>query len=471
MSAAEMQGNPRPAERSPATDPGLAALLTGIFQEWTRAGIVFLILRNYQDLPATTTNDVDVLVGPDQIARAEEVMIRAATQCGYLLHNRVEFATLACYFFHPGSLAQVQIDLFSSLKWHTFKLFPVVEVLARRVQRPLFAIPHPLDEALVSLVSPLIYQGQVREKYRPGILSAFQSHADQARARLAEIFGAALAGQMVDLSLREEWELLERLARRLRRALVRRCLLRHPFQTAASILGDGLRLCKRLRYPAGLMVAVLGADGSGKSTVGGRVVEMLKNTFKPGKMLEVHWKPVVFFRSRRRPTGQPNVNPHGRPPRGPVASLAYLLGHWLEFLLGAQFQFRPVLFRNGLVLVDRYYYDFLVDPRRYRLQAPHWLIKAMFWCIRKPDLVFLLDAPPEVLQSRKQEVPLAESARQVAAYRELVRKLPQGRILDATQRIDQVAAAMAGQILEHLRQRAGRRREGGPGGAGVGVAA
>ncbi len=448
----------KPINLPPPKDPGLAALLTGIFQAWTREGVVFLILRNYQELPAATTNDVDVLVGPEQVAKAEEVMIRAAAQCGYQLHNRVEFATLSCFFFHPASLAQIQIDLFSTLKWHTFKLFSVSEVLARRVQRPLFAIPDPLDEALVSLVYPLVYQGQVREKYRAGILRAFQSQTDQARARLAETFGAELAGEMVELILRQEWSELERRAPRLRRALVKRRLLRHPFQTLASLWDDSLRFFKRLAAPAGLMVAVLGADGSGKSTVAREVVQALQNTFKPGKMLEVHWKPVVFFSSRRRPTGQPNLNPHGHAPRGRVASLLYLLGHWLEFLLGAQFLFRPVLFRNGLVLVDRYHYDFLVDPRRYRLQVPRWLVKGLFWCIRKPDLVFLLDAPPEILQSRKQEVPPAETARQVAAYRELVRGLPQGRILDASEPIDRVAKAMTGCILDHLRQRAQRRR-------------
>ncbi|HRT58797.1 MAG TPA: hypothetical protein P5038_19395, partial [Candidatus Paceibacterota bacterium] len=64
----------KPINLPPPKDPGLAALLTGVFQAWTREGIVFLILRNYQELPAATTNDVDVLVGPEQAAKAEEVM-------------------------------------------------------------------------------------------------------------------------------------------------------------------------------------------------------------------------------------------------------------------------------------------------------------------------------------------------------------------------------------------------------------
>ena len=69
-------------------------------------------------------------------------------------------------------------------------------------------------------------------------------------------------------------------------------------------------------------------------------------------------------------------------------------------------------FRGGLVLIDRYYYDFLIDQRRYRLQVPQWLVRLGLAFLKKPDLVLLLDAPADVLQSRKQEVALTETRRQ-----------------------------------------------------------
>jgi len=442
----------------PGTDPGLAELVTRIFQDWRCAGLEFLVLRNYEELPASTSNDVDVLIRPAKLRQAEELMIGAARQCGYFLHNRVEFATVSYFFFHPASLRQIQIDLFSSLKWHTFELVDTEVVLAERVDRGLFAIPHPVHEAVLNLLTRLIYHGLVKEKYKPGILAGFRTAPDRVKGILGECFGRELADRLVEFCLAGDWAKAEGLWRPLQRALVWRRFTRHPWATAWSVLVDARRGVGRVARPGGITVVVLGADGSGKSTVGQRVREDLRNTFNPGKGLEVHWKPVVFFKRRRQPTGRPNVEPHGQVPRGRIASLVFLAGHWLEFFLGSQLQFRPSLFKNGMVLVDRYFYDFLVDQRRYRLQVPLWVVRAAFSLIKKTDLVFLFDAPAEVLQARKQEVPLAETTRQVQAYRQLMSTLPQGRVLDASQPIERVAADMSHQILEYLRLRVNRRR-------------
>ena len=140
--------------------------------------------------------------------------------------------------------------------------------------------------------------------------------------------------------------------------------------------------------------------------------------------------------------------------------LIYLGGHWLEFFLGSHLQFRPVAFRGGLVVVDRYYYDFLVDQRRYRLNVPHWAVRLLFSLVKKPDLVLLFDAPAEVLQARKQEVTPAETARQVEAYRKLVGGLPNGVIVDATKPIEQVTAEVTRKVLCWLHRRTEGRREG-----------
>jgi thymidylate kinase len=75
----------------------------------------------------------------------------------------------------------------------------------------------------------------------------------------------------------------------------------------------------------------------------------------------------------------------------------------------------------------------------------------------KPDLVILLDAPAELVQSRKREVPLAETVRQRKAYLTLVRGLQNGRVVDASQPFERVTEALNDLIIEHLRARTLRR--------------
>jgi thymidylate kinase len=219
------------------------------------------------------------------------------------------------------------------------------------------------------------------------------------------------------------------------------------------------RLAGRWLRPPGLVVVLCGADGCGKSTAAEKLIERLGTTFSPLKGRHYHWKPPVFS-TRRRAARGPVSDPHGQPPRNALVSLLYLKFHWLEFFIGAFTAIRPATFKGGLVLIDRFYYDFFVDPRRYRLRLPQWVVRLGYRLLPKPDLVFLLDAPPEVLQARKQEVPFEETSRQRTVYRELIQSLPGGRIIDAAQPADKVAADLQKAVLEFLAQRAGQRKEG-----------
>jgi thymidylate kinase len=326
-----------------------------------------------------------------------------------------------------------------------------------KIERGLFAIPHPAHEAVNNLLTRLIFHGYVKEKYKPGILAGLRQDSAEVRKQFAEMFGDRLAHALVDDLAQERWSVVEARTGAMRRSLVLRRCLREPVATGASMWREMWRVLGRLRRPPGMVVVLLGADGCGKSSVATRLIADLCDTFAPDKGSRVHWKPAVLSRQRRaeRP---PTTDPHGQSPRGRLASLGALLFHWCEFFLGAWTQFLPVRFRNGLVLVDRYHYDFLVDPRRYRLRVGEGFVRLLFGAIPAPDLVFLLDAPPEVLRARKQEVAPAETQRQREAYLALAHRLPEARIVDAAQPLEVVVRDIAGQILRFLAARQEQRR-------------
>jgi thymidylate kinase len=260
----------------------------------------------------------------------------------------------------------------------------------------------------------------------------------------------------VSSSAQARWEALEAATGRLRRALVLRQLTRHLWRTITSLLADARRLAGRFLWPPGVTVVLCGADGSGKSTAARAILEGLSGTFPPQKVRHFHWKPPVFS-ARRQAARGPATDPHGQAPRNPVVSLCYFAIHWLEFLLGSHLRIRPITFKGGLVLIDRYYYDFFVDQRRYRLAVPALLVRLGHFFLKKPDLVVLLDAPASVLQSRKQEVAPAETERQRVAYRELVNGLSNGVVVDATQPPEKVGASINRAILDFMALRTVKR--------------
>ncbi len=446
-----------PDSAAAANARDLSRLVSSVFERWRTEGIAFVVLRNYENLPHETGNDIDVLVAPEQLKQAERALGQTAAAVGYRLHNRAEFSPVSLFFFHAGSHEQIQFDLFTKLVWRGLALISARDVLERRHGRGNFFIPDAADEAVINLLTRLVYQGYVKEKYRPGIAATLATDSARVCARLEHTFGAKLAERVVAAATAGDWTEVERLGGALRWQLMVRQICFSPVRTLAAWGHDFWRLTKRLFRLPGITVVLVGADGCGKSTVAEKMVVALRGTFHENKSLRVHWKPAVFLRKRRQER-PPSTDPHGQPPRGAFPSVLLLVYHWTEFLAGYWLQLRPVLFRNGLVLVDRYHYDFVVDPRRFRLAACPGLARFLFGLLPAPDLIFVLDAPAEVLQTRKREVPLAETARQREAYRREVGPRPNARVVDVTQPADKVAAEVVGHTLAYMATREQRRR-------------
>jgi thymidylate kinase len=94
--------------------------------------------------------------------------------------------------------------------------------------------------------------------------------------------------------------------------------------------------------------------------------------------------------------------------------------------------------RDALLICDRYYHDLLIDSIRYRYGGPMWVAKLIGKLMPQPDLWVLLDAPVEVLQTRKQEVSWEESERQRQAYKDFVTAQRVHIITESVQSLDRV---------------------------------
>ena len=183
----------------------------------------------------------------------------------------------------------------------------------------------------------------------------------------------------------------------------------------------------------GLVVALLGPDGSGKSAVAEAVAQRLAPDF--ADTVRLHLRPRLGL---RRSHNGPALTPHAKPPRSALVSIVKVLYFAVDYNLGHRLQVRPRVQAGALVLFDRYCHDMLVDPRRYRYGGPQWLLRWLAAVVPKPDLWLLLDAPAEVLRRRKREVAWAELVQLRAAYRELLQRLPHGVLIDTGQPFDAV---------------------------------
>lgn len=206
-------------------------------------------------------------------------------------------------------------------------------------------------------------------------------------------------------------------------------------------------------HPTGLLIACLGPDGSGKSSLIHALCERPIKPFRHVHTMEL--RPRLMRPSL--PKAQEGLGPYALKPRGRIGTLAKLLMFVADYWLGYWLRIRPKLVRATLVVSNRYFDDVLVDPLRYRMTRPRAFTRLLLRWIPRPQLWLVLDVPSEVLQTRQAEVPADEAARQRAEYRRVLRGSDNVVVLDASQPLEKVIAQAERAIVAELAQRTARQ--------------
>ena len=338
-----------------------------------------------------------------------------------------------------------------------------------------FKVPPPALEFAAYLVKKAA-KGSLDEIQGERLSELYSEDSTGCRQYLARLLPEAEAKGVAGAAQSGDWEAVRNQIEHLYREMIGKVDRKQPLKVLRNQLHDNSERIRRAVQPPGLLVAFLGVDGAGKSTVMANVERDLAPAFWStkqyhGRALDspLRWtKRVRVARQLReqeveRAATNPHAlpparNPHNKSPRRLTLSLIKLGLWWADYtFLGYLVDIYPRLRRSTLVLFDRYYQDLLVDPKRHRYGGPLWLARLVSRFFPRPDVIVLLDAPPEVLHSRKREVPLEETARQREAFLELVRKSRSGHVVDASRPVHEVVAEAEQIIIEHLAARTMRR--------------
>jgi thymidylate kinase len=202
---------------------------------------------------------------------------------------------------------------------------------------------------------------------------------------------------------------------------------------------------------AGLVIGIVGPDGTGKTAIG----DMLEFTLGPRRVLRLHHRPRWL--PTRTVYGGPVTDPHKDAPYGRMASLAKVFYLFADFCIGWVRLVRPAVRAGGTVVLERGWWDILVDPNRYRLSSGGWLVRALGHLLPSPHITFVLAASPEVLLARKKELPEVELQRQMVAWRDVPAGRLRGVHLDVSAPMDEVHRQIMESVEAHKPSRPRRR--------------
>ena len=442
-----------------------------------RAGHRLCVLHGYGNYPEQIRSDIDAI--------SED-----ATQIPHILSRHETVAVVQAIHTQPTAALWYVLHKWCDdkpvfVRLHVFyrdyringRVFFEGEEFAENCSKfKFFKVPPPALEFAAYLVKKAA-KGSLDDIQGKRLSELYSEDSTGCRQYLARLLPEAEAKVVADSAQSGDWKVVRNQIEHLYREMIGKVDRKQPLKVLRNRVHDNFERIRRMVQPPGLLVAILGVDGAGKSTVMANVERDLAPAFWStkqyhGRALDspLRWtKRVRLERQLRKQEVEmaaaanphampPTRNPHDRPSRGLAFSLIKLGLWWADFtFLGYAIDVYPRLRRSTLVLFDRYYQDLLVDPKRHRYGGPLWLARFVGRFFPRPDVIILLDAPPEVLHARKREVSFEEAARQRDAYLELARKSPSCHVVDTSRPVREVVAEVEQALINRLAARTARR--------------
>lgn len=421
-------------------------------------GVSYVVVGDTRGYPDQVYGDIDIVTNPSSLLLAQQSLLKFCKEYSIkivqvLQHEHCAWYYVLAWFDRKRKLIILNPDICSDYFRFGRLFLKADEVLVGRVRavgdnnRALnFFAPSP-SMGFVYYLLKKIDKGDLDERQGDYLSLLWNKDVQGGMAQIARFWPDHEANLLARAARTNDWAPVRKGIGKLQ--LVMRNSLGFSVTTWRREL---IRKMRRVFYPTGLLVVFLGSDGSGKSTVIEQVQKDLAPLFRRTK--SYHLRPH-FGRGVRGNTPVPH--PHAQSPRNTIASCLKALLYFADYSIGYYFAILPRKICSTLVLFDRYFFDVIIDPKRLRYGGPRWIPAFLAKCIPAPDIIIFLDAPSEVLLTRKQELSASEMERQRHAYETLTHNLPNAHTVDASKPLPEVIDSVEKLIVQFMESRVIKR--------------
>lgn len=184
-------------------------------------------------------------------------------------------------------------------------------------------------------------------------------------------------------------------------------------------------------------IAFIGSDGCGKSTLIESLTFDINYIYGGSKY--IHLRPTLVPASRNiknsisKKKNNDIPKPHDNKPYSYILSNLKFYSLIFDYCVGYLLILKYRLIGKP-VISDRYFYDIIVDPRRFRLNEISNFKKTLIRKILpKPNQTFYLSADPDLIYQRKKDLTLSEITLQKGKYDLLINDFKEIEVINASE--------------------------------------
>jgi len=432
-----------------------------LFQNLNSARIQYAVMRNYEPLPQSAGgSDLDIIICPVDAKQTEKI-ISNATKCSLGItigcintNSFLQVHTIGKSTQHTGIWWGQCIDIFLGYFFHGYPLLdcngwqPFITK-----HNSINVLSNNLGNILGAL-KEILHNNKLPSRYLSSAREATHNDWDEIKTALHPMGKQALQLLYKIIQKDTDDSTIPQMCSQLRTALTKHALRKQPLATIQNRFGAEWSKVKRYCFPSGVVIAILGVDGAGKSTVIDAIKPALdmathNATFvqhlRPGLL-----PPLARLKGKNMQTGIV-TNPHDSTPSGFLGSILRLLYLTTDYILGYWILIRPKIAKQPTVVIfDRYAYDILLDPRRFRINVPVPLVKLCMSIIPKPHLTFCLYGDARAIAARKKELSVKETERQMNALKSLASEQKGAYLLSTENTVMETRNALLNKFMDFL---------------------
>ena len=395
--------------------------LNDLFNTINKMNIIYCVLRNYDTLPYYTNgSDIDIFIHPNDFHSFHKTIKKIARKYnGEIISvlNALNVIDIAIMGKYNDNYWGIRFDTFTYIGTNDCTILTNKFVTERIEFHNGIKVANYQDAVIIAFIKEIIGAKKYNKRYSDDAIKFFLKEIDTYENEFLNVLPKDIVENVLVPLLMNQIPFSKKIPKTLFTGYRKKSLRIKKLTFFYELFLIYFYKFKRLIVTPGFSVTFLGTDGSGKSTIIEKIVPLLEKPLH-NKILYSHMRPNMIPNIGelfgKKITQSEITEPHAAKPSGFVGSLMRLGYYSFDYIIGYWKVVHVKLAQKTTVWIfDRYYYDYLIDPKRARINLPSWIIKGVGCFVPKPDLIVCLGTKPEIIHSRKPELPLDEVVKQV----------------------------------------------------------